>query len=808
MVHKRNARLSMLSAILMATVAIGPMVLVPAAQAQTTAGQNFNIPAQSLADALVAFGVQSGHQVTVDGATIRGVHSNGVHGLLPAEQALNQLLSSTGFTYNITGNVVTIERMGQSANDATQLKPVLVEGNADNAYASEGERASALLPEYAGGQVARGGRVGLLGNTDFMDTPFNQTSYTSGLIENQQAQSLADVLVNDPAVQDLGVRYGPTGDGMFVRGLSNSSNLGGVTFNGMQAGAMYKQSPELYERVEILKGLDALLNGMTTGGNLGGNINLVPKRAEDTPITRLTGSFFSRSQLGGHVDFGRRFGDSNEWGIRVNGLYRDGETPVRKRDSRVLAGTMGIDYQGERLRASLDILYQDKDIDNAQPVLSFASSVIPKAPSGDSPILLGQNISNQKDKSVVFRSEYDFTNNLTGFVGVSRSKLRAENTGAASVTNIKPNGDFTARVRALPYAFDSDNVQGGLRGSFNTGSVQHRAVLSFDYVHQDTAIRQDNSGWGDFVSGNIYSVTTAIAPTFAFTAPWVTNQKTRLSSVAVADTLSFNQDQVLLTLGARGQRVKDTNVSTETSYNKSAITPMAGLVIKPISDLSVYANYIEGLQQGASVTDTSAPNFGKVFSPYRSRQYEIGTKWDLGNFATTISLFQISQPSLIQDTTTLNYEPDGKQRNRGVEWNLFGKVDENLGLLGGLAFTDAKLVKTAGGVNDGNKAQGVARFKANLNAEWTVPGVPDLSLNGRIIYSGPVYINATNTQKLGAWTRYDAGARYTVNIGKTPITLRANVENLLNDKRYNPTSIGFVTLAAPRTFLFSVTADL
>src|SRR4051812_44333378 len=58
-----------------------------------------------------------------------------------------------------------------------------------------------LMQPYAGGQVARGGRLGLLGNADFMDTPFNQTSYTADLIEDLQATRLADLLVSDPSVR-------------------------------------------------------------------------------------------------------------------------------------------------------------------------------------------------------------------------------------------------------------------------------------------------------------------------------------------------------------------------------------------------------------------------------------------------------------------------------------------------------------------------------------------------------------------------------------------------------------------------------
>src|SRR6188472_1580903 len=62
------------------------------------------------------------------------------------------------------------------------LATVTVEASADAS-------AAGLAKPFAGGQVARGGRVGLLGTLDFMDTPFSVTSYTNELIQDQQAQS-------------------------------------------------------------------------------------------------------------------------------------------------------------------------------------------------------------------------------------------------------------------------------------------------------------------------------------------------------------------------------------------------------------------------------------------------------------------------------------------------------------------------------------------------------------------------------------------------------------------------------------------
>ena len=783
------------------TLAVALALAAGAAHAQAQAAppaepQSITIAAQPLAQALNEWARQTGVELMVQPGQVAGRTAPAVSGQLTPQQALDRLLAGSGLTAQIQSGAAVVRPA--AAGGVSTLPAVTVTGGLG--------MADDPLPAYAGGQVARGARVGLLGSQDFMDTPFSQTGFTSELIQNQQAQTLADVLANDPSVQDSGTRYGPTGSGMLVRGFANTSNLGSVTFNGMQAGSMYKQSAELYERVEITKGLDTMLNGMGPGGYLGGNINLVPKRAGDEPLASVTASYISNSQFGTHIDLGRRFGENKEWGIRANALYRDGETPWNDRDSRLGAGALGLDFRGSRLRASLDVLRQTTTIDNSQPVVIFGSEGVVKAPDPDSPILLGQVIKHE-DTSVVLKGEYDISDKLSAFAGFGKSWFRGGNTGAAVVNVANADGDFIARTRALPYSFDNDNYQAGLRAAFATGPIRHRAVLRYDYVKQKTAIRQGNAGWGDWVEGNLYHAARAVPLSFDTRAPWEPEARIELSSLALADTLSFAEDRVLLTLGLRYQQVEDTYIPSDQRYDEHAVTPMFGVVVKPWTGVSLYANYIEGLQEGATVSDSTAPNFGEVFPPYRSKQYEVGAKWDFGRLATTLAAYQISQPSLTQDPDTLRYGVDGKQRNRGVEWTVFGKATDRLTLLGGVAYTQALLTRTAGGANDGNQAVGVSRVKANLGADWAVPGLPGFSLNGRVVYTGPAYLNVGNSQKLGSWTRVDVGARYATTVAGKPVTLRANVENLFDRGYWVGTTNGFAMLSAPRTVMLSATVE-
>lgn len=120
-----------------------------------------------------------------------------------------------------------------------------------------------------------------MGNKDFSETPFNAISYTKEYIENRQAQDIGSVIgATDPSV------YVPSKRGIFetffIRGLYSTGN--DITFNGLPSMAPnMRGSTELAERIEVLKGPSALLNGMPPDGSVGGSINIVPKRAGDEP---------------------------------------------------------------------------------------------------------------------------------------------------------------------------------------------------------------------------------------------------------------------------------------------------------------------------------------------------------------------------------------------------------------------------------------------------------------------------------------------------------------------------------------------
>jgi iron complex outermembrane receptor protein len=683
--------------------------------------------------------------------------------------------------------------------------------------ASADASAQGLPKAYAGGQVARGGRLGLLGNVDFMDTPFNTTNYTQALIQDQQARSVADVVQNDPSVR-VARGFGNFQELYVIRGFAvNSDDL---AYNGLY-GLLPRQfvASELLERVEVFRGANSFINGAAPGGGgIGGSINLVPKRAPNTPLTQFTLGTETGGQVYAATDIARRFGPENRAGVRVNAVRRDGDTAVDRERRELSLLSIGLDYRGRNYRLSADVGYQDHQLRGARPSVTVAPGLpVPAAPDASSNFAQDWTRSAERDTFGTLRGEFDLGKDVLAWAAFGGRSGKESNLLAAPTVISADGGSIMTR-------FDNvreDSVQTGeigVRGSLHTGAIGHTLSATVSGFEQESRNAYAFSDFAGFAT-NIYRPRQAPAPTADFftggslAAPRVTH-KSILSSAALADTLSFSEGKVLLTVGVRNQRIKDFGYDYNTGaenarYDESALTPVAAIVYKPIKGVSLYANYIEALQQGPVASGINIDNVGQTFAPFTSRQKEVGVKYDAGKLGMSAALFTTSQPlAFVQDRV---FGVFGKQRNQGLELSVFGTPARGVRVLGGLTLIDAEQRRTPGGINDGKDAIGVPDTQLNLGAEWDVNAVPGLTLNARTLYTGGQFADSANLQRLPSWTRLDLGASYATRIADRNVTLRARVDNV-TDKSYWASAGGFpgagyLVLGSPRTLVVSGSVD-
>jgi iron complex outermembrane receptor protein len=677
------------------------------------------------------------------------------------------------------------------------------------------------------------GSAGVLGDKDAADIPFAIRSYNAALILNQQPQTLGQVLENDPTIRTT-TGFGIAGELFVIRGFALAGD--DIGFDGLY-GITPRQlvAPELYESVQVLNGASAFLNGAAPGGTgIGGSVNLIPKRATADPITRATIGITGPEHVGGGFDVGRRFGRNGEWGIRINGTARAGDASIDDefRSSYLLGAA--IDYNSGPFRAMLDLAYQRVKVSHFRPKLRVNTlTAIPDAPDAGTNFGQPWQYTTLRDIFGQFRMEYDVAKDVMVYAAFG-ARDGSEEGVYSTPTLVNLNGDITVSSSFIPRTDNNEAATIGARAKLSGGGVSHEFNFggSMNWLVNRNAFRFfDISAQRN----NLYApveVTPSTRVTFVggdLDDPFPIS-RTRLASAFFSDTIGFWDDRILFTAGLRLQVINAKSYSNATGalvseYDEDKVTPVFGLVIKPTENLSLYANRIEGLVQGAAAPLTGAnpsggaalpvSNAGDILPPFVSEQYEVGGKLRLGAIDLSLALFQIDRETAIlrpdpDNAGTLEFGPFGIQRHRGIEFTVAGELTEGLRLIGGGSVIDAKLRRTQNGVSDGAQAVGVPEYTLNANVEWDVPFIPALTLTGRVVHTGEQAANIGNSLFLQDWTRVDLGARYVTVLAGKPLTFRFNVDNIADADYWASAFDSFrpdLQLGAPRTFKASLTYD-
>ncbi|QUX90512.1 TonB-dependent siderophore receptor [Marinomonas sp. A3A] len=761
--------------------------------------QQVSVPAGDLGKTLTDIAVRHHIALSFDPALTQGLKNEAVSGNFSALELIDALLQNTNLimTPNQDG---TYSLMDQSDYTMSGLA------------VSASQINDSVLSEYKGGQIESGGRLGVFGEQDSSNVPFSVVSYTNKAIEDQQLESIAEVLDNDASVQS-GHGFGNYSEKFMIRGFELDSDA--ISYGGLY-GILPRQvvSTNAVESVQLLKGSSAFLNGVTPGGSgIGGAINLEPKRADDD-LNAVTLDTTAEGQVGISTDIARRFGDKNQWGIRVKALHRNGDSAIDDETREETSISVGIDYRAEKFNVSTDVGYQKQTIENGRSVVYKGSiTEVPTAPDAETNYAPSWADSELETLFGMVQAKYELNNNwtLNGAIGANKNKEYGD---YSSPMVDSQNGDGTIYRLSVPYESNTLSSTVSLLGDLTTGKVTHQLNLAYSGFVNKTYAAYTMSGTSNT---NIYdpadvAYLDTIDADGDMDNPNI-RSKTDTKGLSFADTLGFMDDRLLVTAGVRYQEIKANNYnydgSIDTSYDDSATSPIYGIVYKPTDAISLYANHIEALQKGENVSTSSSNNYsnaGASLKPYTSKQNEVGIKFEDGTLGAGAALFEITKPEAYGEAGSA-YDYYGEQRNRGIELSLYGEPSTGLRINTSATWLDPKLKDTQNGTNDGNDAVGVAKYRLVLGGEYDIRSLQGLTLGGKIIRSGPQYLNASNTLEVDAWTRLDVNARYVSKVAQQDITWRLNITNLMNEGYWASAAGGYLTQGNPREIKLSVSTE-
>lgn len=667
-------------------------------------------------------------------------------------------------------------------------------------------------PAVASGTAGQGYRVervrvGPLGEQPLQDTPLSIQVVPAELVRNTQAATTPEALKYVPSV------YTNTGASQItpyftLRGFRASNWTYNMAVDGLRSFDIYEPLEDK-ERIEVLPGASAFLYGITSPA---GMINYVTKRPTAQPVRELTLGLRDRLVYG-QADFGGTLAQNPDLAYRVNLAASDtGETGVAHQSEKRRLFSGALDWRiNAHNKLALEAAYSRHDVDYTQALFMTAAAIgIPRAP----------------DTTRNWGAPYTYAHDITTRLGAAwesqlsevfslRAQVRRSDLERSFRLNRQAWRDASLRYQWRldsqdPFDVAVDQYALALNADFATGPVRHKLTVSAsrdDYEKDFDGARSQT--FTRIYPGNLYA-----DPSYpAFAEPRVgasLAQQTTYHTLLLADRLAFGE-RWELTLGANRASVDDradsknvaTGLVTRTAYSRSKTTPLVSLSFKPIDALTLYASYLESLQQG--VTSSSSGNRGQVFAPFVGKQKEAGAKAALGGFALNLAYFDISQESQTTDPVTQISSQDGLQIHRGWEFSVSGKATPRLTLLGGFTLLDARIDKAA--ANVGNAPQGVPERLARLYAEYDVPGASGLTLTGGLSYTGKVPWDAANSLFVSPVTLGDLGLRYQMKLGDKPVTWRLGVANVAG-KDYWTTRAGILYPGAPRTVSVSASIAL
>ncbi|RJG20899.1 TonB-dependent siderophore receptor [Massilia cavernae] len=644
-------------------------------------------------------------------------------------------------------------------------------------------------------------QVGAFRDQLLLDAPFTVNIIPRVVLEAQDAQGLFDALKNSAGVARAQTS-GSVNDTLSIRGISVDARTNYRLNGSLPIINLIDLPLENKERVEALKGSSALYYGFSTPAGI---VNLVTKRATAAPVTSFSISGNEFGQVVGAVDIGRKFGADNQFGIRVNaagGRLRNATDDVT--GDRTF-GAVALDWRASPdLTFRLDLEDIRKDIvENAGVgLLPAVNNVIALPPVQDSTKLLSGTWAHYdaNAQNILFRTDYALSDAWAATFEIGRAETNRDRRSFGQLQNYSiATGEGRLRtqfVRGQEYLNENarleltGRVDAWLDHELTIGTMQNKRNQNGPSVQTFT------------FNQNLYNPRVIAEP--------VLSNNLTFNPQAIKDQGLYLFDKIRLTPAWSvlvGARYSDySNKTTTTTYQVKKTSPSAGVVYKVRPDTTIYATYLEGVEE-TGIAPAAAVNAFEALPPAVSTTKELGIRTEgLAGITASAAYFQIERASAYTNAANF-FVLDGRVHYEGLELSANGAITPELSVyLSGLLL-QAEQRNAANAALIGKLPENTAKQTGSLFLEYKPSYLAGLSVNAGAYYTGKRAVNNLNQAFIPGYTIYTAGVRYATKFSGYQTSFQVNVENLGDKVYWSATGGGLLAAGMPRAIKFAAKVD-
>ena len=631
--------------------------------------------------------------------------------------------------------------------------------------------------------------VGPQGNKAWVDTPYSTTTVTKMMIENQQAQSVSELLKYSPSTQ-MQARGGMDVGRPQSRGMQGSV-VANSRLDGLNIVSTTAFPVETLERLDVLNSLTGALYGPASPA---GQFNFIAKRPTEETLREVTLGYQSRSAFTGHVDLGGHIDDDNRFGYRVNILNEEGEGNLDDSTLRRKLLSVAMDWNiqpGTQLQ--LDASHYEFVQKGYPGSFSYGPGIkLPSAPDPKNKNLALSTAGNDLTTDTVSTRLIHYLNDdwsVTAGVGWQQAD-RAMRSVSSKIINDQGDISRTMKDSTAAGRFRVLSNTATLNGHVDTGFIGHDIALSTTgYVWSLYSAKGTGSSynWGTTNMYDPSEMTEKGDGKIRTSGDRYKSGVNTQQSITVGDTITLTpkwSTMFYLSQSWIQSQSYNKNGHKTSQIDEDGLSPNAALMYKITPNVMTYISCAESLEQGGTAPiNSDVKNAGQTLDPYRSKQYEVGLKADVSGLNLGAALFRLERPFAYVDPNDDVYKEQGNQVNNGLELTASGNVWQGLNVYSGVTFLNPKLKDTASDSTSDKQVVGVPKVQANMLAEYSLPSIPQWVYSANIHYTGKRAANDTNTAWAGSYTTWDLGTRYTTKISNVPTTFRVVVNNVF-DKHY------------------------